>query len=61
MAEPRREEPKEVIEPAARKVEEDNDYDEVEESKRGSDGTRIKENSCPNSKGTNGISNGADK
>ena len=50
-----------MIEPAARKVEEDNEYDDVEDSKRASDGTRIKESTSPNSKGTNGLSNGADK
>ena len=58
MPEPRREETKEVVEPAARKVEEDDEYDEEEDVKRGSDGARHKENSSPNSKDTNGISSG---
>jgi glucose repression mediator protein len=58
----RRDEVKEVIEPAARKVEEDDEYDvDDDDVKRGPDGSRHKENSSPNSKGANGISNGGDK
>jgi glucose repression mediator protein len=69
MSEPRmperRDEPKEVIEPAARKVEEDDEYDVDDEDvkREGGQPPRHKEsNSSPNSKGgANGISNGGDK
>lgn len=56
MSEPRREEAKEVIEPAARKVEEDDEYDadETEDVKREPGVSRHKENSSPSSKGVNG-------
>lgn len=61
----RRDEPKEVIEPAARKVEEDDEYDVDDEDvkREGGQPPRHKEsNSSPNSKGgANGISNGGDK
>ena len=56
--EPQREERKEVIEPAARKVEEDQDYDgdESEDVKR----VPAKEPSSPKAKGVNGVSGSAE-
>jgi hypothetical protein len=57
-----REERKEIIEPAARKVDEDEDYDgdDVEDVKRGPNGpgAQVKENNSPNGNGANGVANG---
>jgi len=62
MSEAPRDDRKEIIEPAARKVELDEDYDNEEmgddRGAGGNPGVQVKENNSPVGNGTNGISGG---